>query len=130
MRTRFLIDCSSQTTKAVNPPPDEHYNHILEFGMASKNLLSRLPPWLSRWLGHRPSLPPASPAPIFIYFWSFIGAFIGISIIQAIFEQSSYFQARHVPSIVASYVRLSTHMAFRHRLSLTLPSLGTDLRLI
>jgi CBS-domain-containing membrane protein len=35
--------------------------------------------------------------------WSFIGAFLGISLIQAVFGQAHYFIERGVPSIVASY---------------------------
>ena len=130
MRARLLIDSSLQITTDIELSPEEYHSQEFKPGMASRNLLSRLPLWISHWLGYRKSLPLAPPAPIFIYFWSFIGAFIGISIIQAIFEQSSYFQARHVPTIVASYVRSTTLSAFEHRLfPLSLPFLLTYLRL-
>jgi len=70
--------------------------------MASLNPLSRLPPWLSRWLGFRAQ--PQAPIPHYIvWLWSFIGSFCGISLIQAVFGQAHYFIERGVPSIVASY---------------------------
>lgn len=63
---------------------------------------SRLPPWASRWLGYHVS--PPTPLPRYLtYFWSFIAAFAGLSVLQAIFNYSHYFTARHVPGIIASY---------------------------
>ncbi|KAF8951004.1 HPP family protein [Flammula alnicola] len=70
--------------------------------MSSPNRLSRLPQVLSRWLGYRAGPVPKRPDYI-IYLWSFIGAFCGISLIQAVFGQAHYFIERGVPSIVASY---------------------------
>ncbi|KAF9000902.1 HPP family-domain-containing protein [Cyathus striatus] len=64
--------------------------------------LARLPLWLTRWLGYRPSPTPKKPNYI-VWLWSFIGAFCGISLIQAVFGQAHYFIERGVPSIVASY---------------------------
>jgi len=70
--------------------------------MAPPNRLARLPPWISHWLGYRSS--PAKKQPVYIiYLWSFIGAFCGLSVLQAIFGHAHYFIDRHVPSIVASY---------------------------
>ncbi|KJA16729.1 hypothetical protein HYPSUDRAFT_47108 [Hypholoma sublateritium FD-334 SS-4] len=69
---------------------------------APPNRLSRLPTYISRWLGYRPT-PPAANPPYVIWLWSWIGAFCGISLIQAVFQQSHYFVERGVPSIVASY---------------------------
>ncbi|KAI9703037.1 MAG: hypothetical protein M1820_006028 [Bogoriella megaspora] len=66
------------------------------------NRLARLPPAVSRWLGYRASPPPPLPQYL-IYIWSFLGAFCGLTTVQVIFDYSSYFQARHVPVIVASY---------------------------
>ncbi|KAF5318737.1 hypothetical protein D9619_011046 [Psilocybe cf. subviscida] len=66
------------------------------------NRLSRLPPQVSRWLGYRASPPPKRPDYI-IYLWSFIGAFGGIALIQAVFGQAHYFIERSVPPIIASY---------------------------
>ncbi|KAL8980976.1 MAG: hypothetical protein Q9177_005720 [Variospora cf. flavescens] len=63
--------------------------------------LSRLPPWASRWLGYREH-PPKEP-PYIVYLWSFIGAFCGLSVLQAIFGQAQYFIDREVPPILASY---------------------------
>ncbi|KAG6879387.1 hypothetical protein C0992_003101 [Termitomyces sp. T32_za158] len=68
----------------------------------TKHRLARWPTWLSRWLGYRATPPPKRPEYI-IWFWSFIGAFCGISLIQAVFGQAQYFISRGVPPIVASY---------------------------
>lgn len=56
---------------------------------------------MSRWLGYRetPSTQPVYSA----YLWSFIGAFCGLSLLQAIFGQIQYFIDRKVPPIIASY---------------------------
>lgn len=65
--------------------------------------LARLPRWISHWLGYRPET--AKPLPAYqIALWSFIIAFCGLSVVQAIFNYSEYFQDRNVPGIIASYV--------------------------
>ncbi|ESK90085.1 hpp family protein [Moniliophthora roreri MCA 2997] len=71
-------------------------------GQKHRPILSRLPSWLSHWFGYR-STPTPRRADYVIWLWSFIGAFCGISIIQAVFGQARYFIDRGVPSIVASY---------------------------
>lgn len=65
--------------------------------------LARLPPWVSHWLGYRSEAPKPLPA-YQVALWSFIIAFGGLSVLQAIFNYSDYFKERHVPGIVASYV--------------------------
>ncbi|KAF5351224.1 hypothetical protein D9756_008162 [Leucocoprinus leucothites] len=70
--------------------------------MYDRNVLARLPSWLSRWFGYRSS--PLHKNPDYtIWIWSFIGAFCGTAVIQAVFEQAQYFVRRRVPTIVASY---------------------------
>ncbi|KAL0573360.1 hypothetical protein V5O48_008603 [Marasmius crinis-equi] len=64
--------------------------------------LSRVPTPLSRWLGYRQG-PPAKVTDYQIWFWSFVGAFCGISVLQAVFGQAEYFIGRGVPPIIASY---------------------------
>ena len=68
--------------------------------------LARLPRWLSRWLGYR-DIPPARLVRYETCFWSFVAAFCGIALIQAVFGQAGYFIRRGVPPIIASYVRTS-----------------------
>lgn len=75
------------------------------FFSPSQPRLARLPRCISHWLGHRES-PPAPRQNYLVWFWSFIGAFCGISILQAVFGHAQYFMKRSVPSIIASYVRL------------------------
>ncbi|KAJ7453263.1 HPP family protein [Mycena galericulata] len=64
--------------------------------------LARLPHWISRWFGYRSTPPPKQPDYI-MWFWAFIGAFLGLSVLQAVFGYPQYFLQRHVPSIIASY---------------------------
>jgi CBS-domain-containing membrane protein len=75
--------------------------------------LARLPRWISHWFGYRDASPPKQPEYL-VWFWSFAGAFCGLSLIQAVFGHSQYFLGRNVPSIVASYVRFQLP---NHRLS-------------
>ncbi|VDB96602.1 unnamed protein product [Peniophora sp. CBMAI 1063] len=70
--------------------------------IGERPFLSRLPPWLSRWFGYRSS-PPEKPPKYIIWFWSWIGAFCGLSVIMAVFGQAQYFINRKVPMLVASY---------------------------
>ncbi|GLB39438.1 putative HPP family protein [Lyophyllum shimeji] len=70
--------------------------------MPRQHRLASWPSWLSRWIGYRAVPPPKRPDYI-VWLWSFIGAFCGISVIQAVFGHAAYFIRRGVPSIVASY---------------------------
>lgn len=71
--------------------------------MAPAPILPRLPRWLNHWLGYRPT--PPKPLPQYlVWLWSFFAAFCGLCVLQAIFNYSSYFNHRHVPGIVASFV--------------------------
>ncbi len=74
--------------------------------MSAPNRLARLPPYISRWLGYRSGPAPQTGRLHRLYLWSFIGAFAGISVIQAVFEQAHYFVERNVavPSLPATYV--------------------------
>jgi len=65
--------------------------------------LHRLPTWLSWGLGYRSKGPRKVPVYL-IWFWTFVGSFSGISVVQAVFERSSYFVDRHVVNIVGSFV--------------------------
>lgn len=64
--------------------------------------LAKWPSWLSRWLGYR-ATPPPVPQTYVVWFWSFIGAFCGMSVLQLVFGKAHYFIERNVPSIIASY---------------------------
>jgi len=71
--------------------------------MANKNYLARLPTWISHWLGYRNGPPKKQPEYI-VYLWSFVAAFCGLAVIQAIFGHTNYFVHKHnVVPIVASY---------------------------
>ncbi|KAF9810168.1 hypothetical protein IEO21_07099 [Rhodonia placenta] len=64
--------------------------------------LARYPSWLTRWIGYRANTPPKRPDYI-VWFWSFIGAFCGLSVLQAVFGHAHYFIERGTPSMVASF---------------------------
>ncbi|KAJ7454383.1 HPP family protein [Mycena latifolia] len=71
--------------------------------MASRQSpLARLPRWTSHWFGYRSTPPPKQPDYV-VCFWTFIGAFFGLSVLQAVFAHPQYFVRHHVPSIIASY---------------------------
>jgi hypothetical protein len=78
--------------------------HYCRVRMASRQSpLARLPHWTSHWLGYRSTSPPKQPDYVGS-FWTFIGAFVGLSVLQAVFGHPQYFLRHHVPSIIASYV--------------------------
>ncbi|KAH8073381.1 HPP family-domain-containing protein [Cristinia sonorae] len=64
--------------------------------------LATWPAWASRWLGYRAKPPPKLSKPL-IWFWTFIGAFAGLAVLQSLFQYSSYFSSRRVPGIIASF---------------------------
>ncbi|VDB96607.1 unnamed protein product [Peniophora sp. CBMAI 1063] len=68
----------------------------------SPNVLSRLPPWVSRWLGYR-SIPEPDLPPWNNNIWSWVGAFCELSVIAAIFGHSVYFTSRNVPVLLPSF---------------------------
>lgn len=79
---------------------DEYLNPLIP-----RPWLHRLPQWISWGFGYRSSLPRRVPT-VYVWLWTFIGAFCGVSVVQAVFERSQYFLDRHVPNIVGSFVPL------------------------
>lgn len=68
-----------------------------------QNCLSRLPPILGKWLGHRGQrLPP--PTLCHYCLSGFIGAFGGIGVLFAVFGHTGLFTTGNVPPIVVSFV--------------------------
>lgn len=74
--------------------------------MTSPSRLSRFPRWISRWLGYRSTPPPPKPPQYIVYVWSFIGAFCGLALLQAVFGHSKYFVDRSTVPVVASFVSI------------------------
>lgn len=85
------------------PPPSFPTRPARHESTTEGELLARLPRWISHWFGYRTS-PVQSPAVYVVWFWSLLATFGGLCALQAVFEYSSYFEARGVPGIVASYV--------------------------
>jgi hypothetical protein len=77
---------------------DEHLNRFIP-----RPWLHWLPRWISWGLGYRDHSG-GQVATVFVWLWTFIGAFCGVSVVQAVFEKSSYFIDRHVVNIVGSMV--------------------------
>jgi len=68
------------------------------------NVFENWPTWLSRWFGYRaPGAALPSKTNYVVWIWSFIGAFGGLSVLQAVFINAEYFVQRKVPPIIASY---------------------------
>ncbi|CCL98718.1 uncharacterized protein FIBRA_00723 [Fibroporia radiculosa] len=69
---------------------------------ATTHRLARYPTWLTHWLGYRATPHHKVPEPL-VWMWSWIAAFGGLSVLQALFGHSKYFIDRKVPPVVASY---------------------------
>ncbi|KZV99014.1 hypothetical protein EXIGLDRAFT_726498 [Exidia glandulosa HHB12029] len=69
---------------------------------ARTHRLARWPAFASHWLGYR-ATPPKPQRPLVVWAWSFIGAFVGMSVLQAVFGHTAYFKERSVPPIIASF---------------------------
>lgn len=80
----------SAPNTSPNPPPP--------------TILSRFPRFISHFLGYREGKQTTVPGQPTICLWSFLGAFCGLSVIQAVFGYSAYFVRRGAPLIVPSYV--------------------------
>lgn len=82
---------------AYVPKPNLSQSEIM------KNYQTKLPPTISHWFGVRTQPPPAKPLWVSLL-WAFVGAFCGLSLLQAVFGHAAYFIDRGVPQLVASYV--------------------------
>jgi len=78
---------------------DHHLNQIIP-----SSRIHRLPAPISRWLGHR-AIPKKDVGNLLQAFWSFVGAFLGLAVIAAIFNNSPPIQGHHPPIFIASFVR-------------------------
>jgi len=65
--------------------------------------LHYLPLPISWFFGYRRNTPKKRPD-VIIYVWTWIGAFCGVSVIEAVFQRNPYFSDRGVPIIVGSFV--------------------------
>src|SRR5579859_1041696 len=78
---------------------DEYLNRFIP-----RPWLHKLPTWANWGLGCRRKLP-RKVTTVVVWIWTFIGAFCGVSVVQAVFERSQFFLDRHVVNIVGSFVR-------------------------
>ena len=77
---------------------DKHLNPYVP-----ENRISRLPKPVSRFLGYRDS-PRKEIGNLLVAVWSFLGAFIGVMVIEAVFMIPAIHD-RGVPILIASFVR-------------------------
>ncbi|KAK2766089.1 hypothetical protein FQN54_007604 [Arachnomyces sp. PD_36] len=76
---------------------DDHLNPYL-----SPPPWHHLPPWLSRFLGHRDG-PQKPVGNVMVAVWSFIGVFSGLAMIEGVGMNIPSFQEHNAPLIVASF---------------------------
>ncbi|KAI9018522.1 HPP family protein, partial [Phycomyces nitens] len=66
--------------------------------------LSTLPLSVSHWLGYRSPDKVYKPPPIWrIWMWSFLGAWMGICVLEVVFIYGTSFEHQHVPMIIGSF---------------------------
>ena len=65
--------------------------------------LQHIPRPISHWVGYRRESPKKRPD-VVIWLWTWIGAFCGVAVIEAVFQRNLYFSDRGVPIIVGSFV--------------------------
>jgi hypothetical protein len=68
--------------------------------------LHRLPPWISRFFGYRKE-PKEDVGNILGAFWSCLGAFCGLAVIAAVFNNTASIQRHSPPVLIASFVSFS-----------------------
>lgn len=69
-----------------------------------RNLVHRLPRPFSHFLGHR-DRPRTENGNIFVAGWAFLGAFVGVAVIEVVF-MVPIIKHHRVPLLIASFVRL------------------------
>jgi hypothetical protein len=79
---------------------DNYLNRILP-----QPWLHYLPQAISYFFGYRKDTPKKRPD-VIIWLWTWIGAFCGVAVIEAVFQRNPYFSDRGVPIIVGSFVSL------------------------
>jgi hypothetical protein len=77
---------------------DKYLNYLLP-----QPWLSHIPQPISHFLGYRKDAP-RKRCDLIIYIWTWIGAFSGVAVIEAVFQRNPYFSDRGVPMIVGSFV--------------------------
>ena len=77
---------------------DRHLNHIVP-----PSPLHRLPAPVSRFLGYRKETR-QDVGNILGAFWSMLGAFCGLGVVAAVFNNTASIQWHHPPALIASFV--------------------------
>ncbi|PVI03436.1 HPP family protein [Periconia macrospinosa] len=65
--------------------------------------LHKLPTPISRWLGYRKEEPGPDIGNVMGAFWSFVGAFCGLAIVAAVFNNADVIQTHQPPALIASF---------------------------
>jgi hypothetical protein len=80
---------------------DRYLNRILP-----PSPLQRLPTPVSRFLGYRKEQR-QDLGNVLGAFWSFVGAFCGLAVVAAVFNNTQSIHAHHPPVLIASFVRVT-----------------------
>ncbi|KAL5389004.1 hypothetical protein DPSP01_002707 [Paraphaeosphaeria sporulosa] len=83
--------------EAWNVDIDRHINRIIP-----PSPLHRLPPPISRFLGYRQHQK-QDVGNVLGAFWSLLGAFCGLAVVAAVFNNTKIIQMHHPPALIASY---------------------------
>lgn len=79
---------------------DRYLNRVLP-----ASPLHRFPVSISRFLGYRKEQS-QDVGNVLGAFWALVGAFCGLSVVAAVFNNTGAIHARHPPALIASFVRL------------------------
>lgn len=91
-------------TEQWNFDLDHYLNRIIP-----PSPLNRFPAPITRWLGYRKEQK-QDVGNIVGAWWSFVGAFCGLAVIAAVFNNSSHIQAHHPPAFIASFVCINSYV--------------------
>jgi len=78
---------------------DRHINRVVP---ASQ--LPKLPALVARFLGYRKETQQQDVGNVLGAFWSLVGAFCGLAVVAAVFNNTESIQWHHPPALIASFV--------------------------
>lgn len=80
---------------------DYYLNLFLPSG---PQILRRLPKPVHRFLGHRDKMEAEKDSDLVVWLWAFLGAFIGVAVVENVFIHWKFMAEKGAPIIVGSYV--------------------------
>lgn len=80
---------------------DRYVNPFLPSG---PRVLRRLPARAARFLGHREKMETEKDSDLVVWLWAFVGAFVGVAVIENVFLHWRFMAENGAPIIIGSYV--------------------------